>query len=174
MGIASGVGSWDHLTVLLIEKAYGGTWTIVPFNSGGEAAAALLGGHIDTGIFGLAGAADPSKFKFLVHTGARQVPELPGVPSFSELGQSSLAISANSGAFVKIETDPAIVKTLQEAFMKAANEPGFKKWAKDTRTPIGEPFDAKAWEEFLLNSDQRITEILPIMEKSIKQMQGGK
>ena len=174
IGIGGGVGSLDHLTALAIELAYGGRWTIVPFQGGGEAAAALLGGHIDSLCVNLAGAADPTKFRLLAHTGSKRFSEVPDVPCFVEFGHKSLDMNYNVGALVKRETDPAIVKALENAILMASNDPGFKKWAKDSKTPVGEPFDINAWTGFLKNTDQNVMKILPMMEESLKKLQQGK
>jgi tripartite-type tricarboxylate transporter receptor subunit TctC len=170
----SNVGSTDHLAVLLIEKNYGGTWTVVPFASGGEAAAALMGGHIDSASMGITGAADPTKFRLLASTGSKRIPEIPDIPTFVEMGKKSLVMDFHVGAMVKAGTDPAIVKILEEAFMKAANDPEFKKWAKDTKTPVGEPENQKAWADYLQVADQNTLQILPMLEKAMKEMQKGK
>jgi tripartite-type tricarboxylate transporter receptor subunit TctC len=174
VGLSGGVGAMDHLLVLVIGKVYGGQWTVIPFLSGGEVAAALLGGHIDSGCLGLAGAADPAKFKLLVHSGSIRLPELPDVPTFVELGKKSLDMGYCVGAMAKQGTDPEIVRILEDAFVKAANDPGFRNWAKETKTPIGEPRDAKAWGEFMKNADASLVEIMPMLEEALKKTQSGK
>lgn len=175
VGIGGGVGSTDHLTVLLIEKYFGGTWTVIPYPSGGEASAALLGSHIDAGSFGITGAADPAKFRLVAQSGPKRVPEIPAdVPTYVELGQKDLVMDYHLGLFVKIGTDPAVVKTLEAAAMKAATSPEFKKWAASTQTPVGEPLDSKAWSEYLHQADQNAIMILPMLEKSLKELQQGK
>ncbi|MBA4422414.1 MAG: hypothetical protein C0390_04830 [Syntrophus sp. (in: bacteria)] len=175
IGIGGGVGSTDHLTVLLIEKYFGGSWTVIPYPSGGEAAAALLGGHIDAGSFGITGAADPAKFRLVAQSGPKRVPEIPAdVPTYVELGQKDLVMDYHLGFFLKVGTDPAIVKTLEEAIMKAATSPEFKKWAASTQTPAGDPWDSKAWTEYLQQADKNAVVILPMLEKSLKELQQGK
>ncbi len=174
VGIGGGVGSTDHLTVLLIEKYFGGTWQVVPFPSGGEAAAALLGSHIDAGSFGITGAADPAQFRLLAQSGPKRVRQLPDVPTYVELGQKDLVMDYHLGLFVKIGTDAQIVKTLEAAFMKAANDPGFKKWAEDTKTPAGNPWDAATFAAYLAQADKNALVILPILEESLKELQGKK
>lgn len=175
VGIGGGVGSTDHLTVLLIEKYFGGNWTVVPYPSGGEAAAALLGGHIDAGSFGITGAADPAKFLLVAQSGPKRVPEVPpDVPTYVELGQKDLVMDYHLGLFLKIGTDPAIVKILEEATVKAAMSPEFRKWAQNTKTPAGEPWGSKAWTEYLQQADKNAAVILPMLEKSLKELQQGK
>ena len=39
--MAGGLGSGDHVTALMIRKAYGGEWIVVPMDSGAEATAAV-------------------------------------------------------------------------------------------------------------------------------------
>jgi tripartite-type tricarboxylate transporter receptor subunit TctC len=174
IGIAGGVGSSDHLTVLLLQKEFGGNWTVVPFNSGGEAAAALLGNHIDAMSVGIAGAADPAKFRLLATTGPKRAREVPDVPTFVEMGYKSLVLDYHQGGLVKTGTDPAIVKLLENAIFKAASDPGYKKWAEDTKVPIGEPYDAKTFADVLKTADDNAYKVLPILTKSMQDMQKGK
>ena len=74
----------------------------------------------------------------------------------------------------KIGTDPAIVKILEEATVKAAMSPEFRKWAQNTKTPAGEPWGSKAWTEYLQQADKNAAVILPMLEKSLKELQQGK
>ena len=173
VGIGGALGSNSHLVLLLLEKYFGGKWTIVPFQSSGESAASLLGNHIDAGCFSTV-AADPNNFRLLAQDGAKRISPIPDVPTFVELGQKALVVNNNFGFFVKVGTDPAIVKTLEAAVIKAANDPGYKKWAVDTKWPTGEPCDQKTWAEYLRVADQNAVTILPILEKSLKELQQGK
>ena len=174
VGIGGGVGSTDHLTILLIGKYFGGTWQVVPFPSGGEAAAAVLGNHIDAGSFGITGAADPAQFRLLAQSGPKRVRQLPDVPTYVELGQADLVMDYHLGLFVKAGTDPLVVKTLEAALLKAATDPGFKKWAEDTRTPAGDPWGSKTFADYLAQADKNALVILPMLEQSLKELQGKK
>jgi tripartite-type tricarboxylate transporter receptor subunit TctC len=173
VGIGGGVGSTDHLVVLMIEKYFGGNWQVVPFPSGGEAAASLLGSHIDAGSFGITGAADSAKFRLLAQSGPKRVRQIPDVPTYVELGQKDLVMDYHLGLFVKIGTPPAIMKTLETAILTAANDPGFKKWAEDTKTPTGAAWDAKTFTEYMQQADKNSALILPMLEKSLKELQQG-
>jgi tripartite-type tricarboxylate transporter receptor subunit TctC len=174
VGLGSGMGGTDHIAIILIRKIYGGNWQVIPFPSGGEVAAALLGGHIDVGMLGISGAADPAKFRLLVHAGSKRLSLAPDVPSFVEFGHKSLDLSFKVGAGVKKGTDPAIIKTLEDALLKAANDPGFKKWAQETKTPVEEPNDSKMWTAYLESFDSYIQEILPTLLKELEAVQKGK
>lgn len=174
VGIGGGVGSTDHLTVLMIEKYFGGNWTVVPYPSGGEAAAALLGNHIDAGSFGVTGAADPDKFRILAQSGPKRIAFLPDVPTYVELGEPDMVMDYHLGLFVKSDTPPAIVKTLETALTTAANDPAFKKWALETKTPVGPYWDAKTFSSYLVQADKNAIMILPILQKSLDEMQGKK
>ena len=175
IGIGGGMASTDHLTVLLLQKYFGGNWTIVPYPSGGEAAAALLGNHIDAGHFGVTGAGDPDKFRILAQSGPKRVRQLPAdIPTYVDLGQKDLVVDWHLGLFVKKETAPAIVNTLESALMKAANDPGFRQWAEKTKTPIGDFWDAKKSADYLQFADRNTILILPLLQQSLKELQQGK
>ncbi len=175
IGIGGGMGSSDHLTVLLLQKYFGGNWTIIPYPSGGEAAAALMGNHIDAGHFGVTGAADPDKFRILAQSGPKRVRQLPAdIPTYTELGQKDLVVDWRLGLLVKKETDPEIMKTLKAALMTAASDPGFKEWAEKTKTPIGDFVNAEQAADYLHSVDQKSIQFLPLMQQSLKEMQQGK
>jgi tripartite-type tricarboxylate transporter receptor subunit TctC len=173
VGIGGGVGSTDHLAVLMIEKFFGGKWQVVPFPSGGEAAAAILGNHIDAGSFGITGAADPAKFRLLAQSGPKRVRQIPDVPTYVELGQKDVVMDYHLGLFVKAGTPAAVQRSLEAAILKAANDPAFKKWAEDTKTPVGEPWDSKTFTAYMRQADKNSELILPILEKSLKELQQG-
>ncbi len=175
IGIAGGMGSTDHLAVLLLRKYFGGNWTIIPYPSGGEGAAALMGNHIDAGHFGVTGAGDPDKFRLLAQSGAKRVRQLPAdIPTYVELGQKDLIVDWHLNLFVKMETDSDIVNTLESALMKAANDPGFKQWAEKTKTPVGDFWDAKKSADYLQFADRNAILLLPLLKQSMQELQQGK
>ena len=174
-GLGGGMGGTDHFVALAIQKVYGGLWTIVPYQSGGELAASILGGQIDTGPVGIATAAGSQNlFRALVHTGAKRIVHLPDCPTFVELGQKSLDIGYHVGGMVKRGTDPEIISILEQGILKAANDPDFRKWAENTKTPAGEPYNTQTWREYLENVNQSTAGVVPLMQESLRQLQKGK
>ena len=79
----------DHIFTHLMQKATGIKVKYVPFNSGGEVTAALLGGHIDAAVENpneIQSQIEAGKAKFLVVAAQKRMPDAPQVPTFKELG----------------------------------------------------------------------------------------
>ena len=118
------VGMPTHLAMEIVAKAERVQFTMVPFQGGAPALAALLGGHIN-GHSGntFAQAKEGSVRLLAVHT-EKRMKNFPDIPTFRELGydiinDDNLMIVAPMG------TPAAIVKKLDDAFKKAVEDPLF-------------------------------------------------
>jgi putative tricarboxylic transport membrane protein len=83
----------DHIFTYLMEKATGIKVKYVPFNSGGEVTAALLGGHIDAAVENpneVQPQIEAGKAKFLAVAAEKRMPDANQVPTFKELGYDVL------------------------------------------------------------------------------------
>jgi tripartite-type tricarboxylate transporter receptor subunit TctC len=171
--LAAGAGSLDHLTFLQMTKAYPGNWEWVPFDSAGEAAAAVLGGHCDIGMAGIAGSGvDLTRLTMLALTTPERFSGLPDVPTFAEMGHPEMNLQFIIGSYVKADTPPEIVERLKKAFADAFNDPGYKAWAQQANKPIGEGMDSEQWKEYLVWFDGVIKDLLPMVKADIERAQG--
>ncbi len=83
----------DHIFTYLMEKATGIKVKYVPFNSGGEVTAALLGGHVDAAVENpneIQSQIEAGKAKFLAVAAEKRMPDANQVPTFKELGYDVL------------------------------------------------------------------------------------
>lgn len=83
----------DHIFTHLMKKATGIEVKYVPFNSGGEVTAALLGGHIDAAVENpneIQSQIEAGKAKFLAVAAQKRMPDASQVPTFKELGYDVL------------------------------------------------------------------------------------
>lgn len=173
--LAAGIGSTDHITFLQFTRAYPGQYEMVPFDSAGEAVAAVLGGHCDFGMVGLAGeGVDLARVRMLANTLDKRAEAAPDVPTFAELGHPELTLTFTVGAYLKADTPPEIVKTFEEACDKAFHDPGFQEWAKKARKPIGDGWNSQKWSEYLRFFDGVVTQVLPTVKEAMQQAQGQK
>ena len=85
----TGVLNEDHIFAHLFEQAAKIKLKYVPFNSGGEVTAALMGGHIDAGVM------NPNEIETQVEAGQarnlavasrKRLADAPNVPTFAEKG----------------------------------------------------------------------------------------
>ncbi|HBV97480.1 MAG: hypothetical protein JL50_08095 [Peptococcaceae bacterium BICA1-7] len=122
----SGTNTGPHLYTLLLEKEAGIKLQYVPFTGAAPATQALLGGH----TVAMAGNSDdlvkyPDKIKVLGMASPERFKALPDAPTMKEQGYD-IQVSVDRGVAVPPGTDPAIVKQLEEAFMKIANDETIK------------------------------------------------
>jgi tripartite-type tricarboxylate transporter receptor subunit TctC len=129
---STGFGSLDDVTVLYLgTKGY--KMTTVPYPKPGERYAAALGGHTEV-LYEQAGDVQQyvkaGQLKPLIIFAERRHPAFPDVPSSRELGLD-ITLPQFRGIVVRKGTPPERVRALAEAFAKAIETPGWKKFAED-------------------------------------------
>jgi putative tricarboxylic transport membrane protein len=85
----TGTHNEDHIFAHLFEQAAKIKLKYVPFNSGGEVTAALLGGHIDAGIMNpneISAQVEAGKAKNLAVASRKRMTGAPDLPTFAEKG----------------------------------------------------------------------------------------
>jgi putative tricarboxylic transport membrane protein len=85
----TGIHNEDHIFAHLLEQSAKIKLKYVPFNSGGEATAALMGGHIDAGIMNpneIVAQVEAGKAKNLAVAAHKRMTGAPDVPTFEEKG----------------------------------------------------------------------------------------
>ncbi len=85
----TGIHNEDHIFTHLFEKAANIKVKYVPFNSGGEVTAALMGGHIDAGAMNpneIVAQVEAGKAKNLAVAARKRMVGEPNVPTFDEKG----------------------------------------------------------------------------------------
>jgi putative tricarboxylic transport membrane protein len=85
----TGTNTEDHIFWYLMEKAAGIKVKYVPFNSGGEVTAALMGGHVDTAVENpneIIAQIEAKKAKNLVVAAKQRMKDAPDIPTFAEKG----------------------------------------------------------------------------------------
>ena len=122
----TGTFSSNHLTYAMMVKATGIDVVRVPFKSGGQMNAALLGDQIDACV--------SNKQWLTIHAGkiralvsASSESFIEGVPTFKELGYGDLENAASNFVFVKAGTPDDIVKYLQEKLAPLSKDEQLKK-----------------------------------------------
>ena len=85
----TGTNTEDHIFTYLFEKAAGIKLKYVPFNSGGECTAALMGGHVDAGVMNpneIVAQVEAKKAKNLAVAAKKRLTDAPDMPTFAERG----------------------------------------------------------------------------------------
>ncbi len=121
---STGVGAGPHLAMEEFASRAGIQLTHVPYKGSSEMLPALLGGHIMVGsdTTGWAPHVDSGKLNLLCTYGSKRAKRWPNVPTLNELGYQ-VANDSPFGIVGPKSMDPAVVKTLHDAFRKALHEP---------------------------------------------------
>ena len=119
----SGVGSTPHLAVEELALKTGVQLTAVPYKGSNEALAALLGGQVSmmSGTTEFVPHVQAGTLRVLATLGARRSPAFPDAPTLRELGVD-IVNESPFGVAVARGTDPAVVRTLHDAFRAALDE----------------------------------------------------
>ena len=121
---STGVGTSPHL---LLEEVAGNakvSLVHVPFKGNADLQQALLGGHVmaQSDATGWDKFVDGGQMRLLVTFGEKRTKRWPNVPTAQELGYNVVSTSPY-GLVGPKGMDPAVVKTLHDAFKKAMEEP---------------------------------------------------
>lgn len=105
----------------------------IPFNGAAEAIPALMGNHVEFTMCGPAEAISQltnKQVRALGVASAKRLSRFPEVPTLTELGVP-LITGTWRGIAVPLKTPDDVVKTLADAFGKAAQDPAFVKFMND-------------------------------------------
>ena len=117
----------DHIFTYLFEKAAGIQLKYVPFNSGGEVTAALMGGHIDAAVENpneIVAQIESGKAKNLAVAAQKRLKDAPDVPTFAERGYK-FYWEQMRGVVGPANMSPEAVKWWQDTLKKVTET---KKW----------------------------------------------
>jgi tripartite-type tricarboxylate transporter receptor subunit TctC len=134
----SGAGTSGHLSILALNKAAGVEARPVHFGGAGESKAAFLGGHIDSiaQTYGeVLQMLKEKKARVIAVATEKRMKELPGVPTFKEIGVN-LVISSNRGYAAPKGTPPEIISKLAAAFRQASEDPHYLKEMENMGLPV--------------------------------------
>ena len=121
---STGIGTSPHL---LMEELAGNakvSLNHIPFKGNADLTQALLGGHVmaQSDASGWDKFVDGGQLRLLVTFGEKRTKRWPTVPTAQELGYNVVSTSPY-GLVGPKGMDPAVVKTLHDAFKKAMDEP---------------------------------------------------
>lgn len=147
-------GGWSEIQTVGFFKRQGVDATFVPFESGAEIKAAILGGHIHGAVEELAETlplVEAGKLRALAVIMEKRHPALPNVPCTAELGLDYTHGLMRAWA-VRKGTPPDRMKYLHDVIKRALDAPVYKKFVKDNHLDVrpgylGPEETRKYWEE---------------------------
>jgi tripartite-type tricarboxylate transporter receptor subunit TctC len=154
---SSGVYGTLHVAMEIFANAAGVKLFHVPYQGGGPALTALLGGQVHA----LASGPGPAvaqmkggKVRALASWGAERHPLLPQIPTFKELGYDA-EFYIWSGVFAPAGTPAPVVQRLRAAVREAALSPDFKGAMDKVSTPV-KYLDAPEFRKYWENDAKRL------------------
>jgi putative tricarboxylic transport membrane protein len=154
-------GGTDHILVGLIAKEVGvqpAKVNYVPFKGGGEAVAAILGGHVTAGVSGLGEFAEQIKAGKMRALAQSSPKKLEGIASLKEQG-----INVELGNWRGVFGGPGISPQQRDALVKLVQSATQTPAWKATLEKLGwEPWflGGEAYAKFLKEDEQRIAGII--------------
>lgn len=130
----TGTGTSGHIAMERLARSAGIKLNFVPFKGSAEWQVALIGGHIQAvSDAGWGTMANAGRIRVLATSTEQRL--APSVPTLRELGHdvtsmSMLGIGGPKGM------DPAIVRTLHDAFLKATKDPKVQEILKNENMPL--------------------------------------
>ena len=135
---SSGVYGTLHVAMEIFANAAGIRLFHVPYQGGGPAVTALLGGQVDALASGPAAAIGQikgGKMRALAAWSDKRLALMPEVPTFKELGYDA-EFYIWSGVFVPAATPAPVVSRIREAVRDAANSADFRSAMEKVSTPV--------------------------------------
>lgn len=120
-----GLGTLPHFMGVMLEQAAGISLNHVPFQGGGPANNALLGGHIGYKFDVVSETAElhrSGKVRIIAVTGSKRDPQVPEVPTLQESGVPMVA-TAWFGIYGPANMNPEAQKRLESAMVRAIQQP---------------------------------------------------
>ncbi len=127
---SAGSGSPHHLALELFKQTAGLHLVHIPYRGAAPALADVAGGQLTLGISDFAAAAGfikGGKVTPLAVATPQRIPQLPDVPTFTELGLKGMEAFALVGLVAPAGTPPEVIGKLQQATAKAMHNPTVSK-----------------------------------------------
>ncbi len=121
---STGTGTSPHLTMEELALNLGLKFNHIPYRGSADLMTSLLGGNIMAAAdsTGFAPHVESGKLRLLVTWGEKRTRRWPQVPTLVDLGYGIVSASPYGLGTAK-GTDPAIIRTLHDAFQKGMNDP---------------------------------------------------
>lgn len=134
---SSGIGTDDHLAIIILGSESGTTITHIPFNGAGETRTAILGAQVTGGGLNVSefGGNDTSGLRMINAFGKERSPQLPDVPTAIESG-FNVEMTSERGIAAPREVPAEITDRFAAAIKATLDNPEFQKQAKQMALPL--------------------------------------
>jgi tripartite-type tricarboxylate transporter receptor subunit TctC len=156
---SSGIFGTLHVAMEMFAGAAGIELFHVPYQGGGPAVTALLGGQVQalaSGPAAAVGQIQAGKMRALAGWGAKRLELMPDLPTFKELGYKDVEFYIWAGVVAPAAIPPNVQHKLRAAVRAAVTDPQFSGAMAKVRTPINY-LDAPAFKDFWVADAARLT-----------------
>ena len=165
---STGTGTSPHLLIEEVADAAKVELNHIPFKGNADLMQALLGGHVMSAsdATGWDKFVDAGQMRLLVSFGEQRIKRWPNVPTAKELGYKVVANSPY-GLVGPKGMDPAVMKTLHDAFKKAMDDPKHVEVLEQLNQPVWYKgsADYAAWARETLVKEKVLIERLGLAAK---------
>ncbi|KQR29987.1 hypothetical protein ASF91_14190 [Rhizobium sp. Leaf155] len=156
---SSGIGTDDHLAIIILGAESGTTITHIPFNGAGETRTAILGSQVNGGGLNVSEFAgnDTSGLRMINTFGEERSPQLPDVPTAIESG-FNVEMTSERGIAAPREVPAEIADRFAAAVKATLDNPDFQKQAKQMALPLAY-LSGPDWEKEMPNRLARFQQI---------------
>lgn len=165
---STGVGTSPHLLIEQVSVPAKIQLNHIPFKGNADLMQALLGGHVmaASDATGWDRFVDAGQMRLLVTFGDKRTKRWPQVPTAKELGYDIVGNSPY-GLVGPKGMDPAVVKTLHDAFKKAMDEPKHQELLDTLNQDVWYQSSAQyaAWARATYASERALIERLGLLAK---------
>jgi len=156
---SSGSGTMVHLAMEVLSREAGISLLHVPYRSGGQGVASVLGGQVDavfSDALAVASHVQAGALRALAVTSPERLPLLPNVPTMAEAGLPRVRTINWFGLHALASTPPAVLDRLRAAVRAAQLDPAFKGKSGSTTGTVG----AEAYAEMIREEAERLAPIV--------------
>lgn len=156
---SSGVGTDDHLAIILLGSATGANFTHIPFNGAGETRTAVLGSQVTGGGLNISefAGSDTSGLRMIAHFGTEPSAQLPDVPTARAQG-FNVEMTSERGIAAPRDVPDDITQKFSEAMKRVIDNPEFQAQAKQLALPLAY-LSGPEWERQMPARLERFREI---------------
>ena len=122
---AAGIGSAPHMAGVLFAQKSGIDWSYIPYKGGAQALTDLVGGQVDATMNGMVATyphVKSGKIKLLAVSSSKRLPQLPDVPTVSEMIPGFLTGSWQ-GVLAPAGTPKPVIEKLHAEMAKIVKMP---------------------------------------------------
>jgi tripartite-type tricarboxylate transporter receptor subunit TctC len=167
---SSGVYGTLHVAMEMFAGAAGIELFHIPYQGGGPAVTALLGGQVQalaSGPAAAVGQIKAGKMRALAGWGAKRLELMPDLPTFKELGYKDVEFYIWSGVVAPAAIPPNVQHRLRAAVRAAVADPQFAGAMNKVSTPISY-LDAPEFKDFWVADAARLRVAVEKIGKSTK------